>query len=244
MKPPSLNIKGLITRRNPHFSLFVDRLQLQPGTTLCITGPNGSGKSTLVENIVGLLQPQAGSIAISGVAIEDNLQDTKTLIGYVPDDESWFIKELCAKEYFNLLCTVYQDDKLTAKMEARIRYLAKRLLFTNFHAPLALLSHGNKKKVQLIAALLHSPSIIVIDELRNGLDPIAIAAAESLLQEEIDRGATIITATHDLWWAERTAKEIVLLVGGKIIVHQTTAAIVHHYGSLEKAFTELLNEHS
>lgn len=236
MTRPILSIDNLYIHRGNNFNLRIEKLHLQPGTLLCVAGPNGSGKSTLLTSIAGLLRPDSGQIAIGGKSIVSHLRSLKAKIGYIPDDEDWFIKELSAREYLRLLGNIYLDAGIRASIQARILQLSEQLYFTNLDTPLDELSHGNKKKVQFIAGLMHTPSIIVIDELRNGLDPLAIIAAEHILRDEAKRGACIVAATHDLWWAERISDEVLMLRDGQVSLHQTTASLVKTYGSFEKAF--------
>ncbi len=236
MKKPILSIDNLFINRGAHFNLQVEKLHLQAGTLLCVTGPNGSGKSTLLTSMAGLLKPDGGVITIAGKSLTRHLRETKAKIGYVPDDEDWFIRELSAREYLRLLGNIYSDVKIRANIQSRISQLSEQLYFSQLDTPLDQLSHGNKKKVQLIAGLMHSPLIIVIDELRNGLDPLAIIAAENILRQEARRGACIVAATHDLWWAERISDEVLMLKDGRVRIHQTTSSICKAFGSFEKAF--------
>jgi len=124
-------------------------------------------------------------------------------------------------------------------MRYRLLAFAEALRFTAFEQVLSSLSHGNKKKVQLIAGLLHQPGIIILDELRNGLDPLAILAAERLIKDEAARGACVVAATHDLWWAERISHETMLLVDGSVAIHDRTDNLLATYGSLEHLFIKL-----
>jgi len=238
-KQPILSIHSIKTRRSSSFCLAVDSLELYAGTKLCITGPNGSGKSTLLEHIVGLLPYQSGEIRVCGLVVEQNMYATRSNIGFIPDDENWFVGELCAREYFALLQSIYAKAGRTVS-DAYITTLANTVLFSAFSIPLRQLSHGNKKKVQIIAALMHKPPLIVIDELRNGLDPLAIIQAESLLQKEASRGACIVAASHDLWWTERIADEVLFLRNGSVLLHKTKQAILATYGSVEDAFLKKL----
>ncbi len=234
MTPPTLSIEDLMVYRK-NFCLEVKKLHLRSGSVLCIAGPNGSGKSTLLNCVAGLLLPDEGTVSIIGEPMTKNLREIKAKIGFVPDDEDWFIRELTAREYLRLLGKIYSES-VQGSVQARIAELSQKLYFSSFETPLDQLSHGNKKKVQLIAGLMHSPKLIVIDELRNGLDPLAIMAAEQILREETQRGACVIAATHDLWWAERVADEVLVLNNGKVCLHETTISISKQYGSLEKAF--------
>lgn len=234
-RQPTLSINQLETRRSAHFTLSVQEVHVYPGTKLCVTGPNGSGKSTLLEHIVGLLPLQHGTITV-GHTTSRNLAFVRSRIGYIPDDDTWFIAELTAQEYFALLQSVYRQAGNHEATDERITALAKQLLFTAYSIPLGQLSHGNKKKVQIIAGLMHNPTLIVVDEIRNGLDPLAIMRAESLLESMAAKGSAIIAATHDLWWAERMADEVLLLVQGKTVFHRTRQSLVKEFGSLEQAF--------
>jgi ABC-2 type transport system ATP-binding protein len=175
---------------------------------------------------------------INGVNVSKNARATKLLFGLVPDDEEWIIKELCAKEYFGLLTRIYREAGCRSEIENRVTELATLLSFNTFQRQLGSLSHGNVKKVQLIAALMHSPRLIILDEVRNGLDPLAILAVEQLLRQERERGACIIAATHDLWWAERLSDRVILMSDGSVQIDQETAALLQKFGSLENLFIQ------
>lgn len=233
-----LEIARLCMSRGQHFSLDIPALVVRPGSIVCVTGPNGSGKTTLIDCITGLLQPAQGVISINNQPITADRRLVLACIGLAPDDEQWFIQELTANEYLGLMERTYRKAGITTDMTTLVKSYAERLHFTAFNRQLEQLSHGNKKKVQLIAALMHQPPVIVIDELRNGLDPLAILAAEQLVIDAAIAGSCVIAATHDLWWAERIADEIVLLINGSVAHHQTKAAIVENYGSVERLFID------
>lgn len=239
MHQPAIKVTDLTVQRGS-FRLNIPELQLYPGTILCIAGPNGSGKSSMLSSIVGLIKPTQGDIAIQGVPVTHNLRATKASIGYMPDDEGWLIPELTGREYLRLIGGIYLAAGNDASIQSRIQTLGDLLQFSQLDLPLSRLSHGNKKKVQLIAGLMHQPPVIIIDELRNGLDPLAIMTAEHIVRNEAKRGACIIAATHDLWWAERIADEILLLGNGRPVLHKTTRYIIKNYGSVEKAFMHFM----
>lgn len=231
-----VTIHDLSVKRSPTFQLCIQDLGVQSGEIICIAGPNGSGKTTLIECLTGLIQPDEGDVAVLGNPVDGNLKAVRANIGFIPDDEAWFIKELCAREYLDLVRHVYQQAGVATDMAARCEQLAQALYFTDFDLPLGSLSHGNKKKVQLIAGLMHRPAVIIVDELRNGLDPLAIIAAEDIIRGEAKRGACVIAATHDLWWAQRIARTLVLLLNGSIAMQAPVKALVKQYGSIEKLF--------
>ena len=235
-----VHIANLMVRRSETFTLQIPLLKLGSGIILCVAGPNGSGKTTLIDCLAGLLSPGQGSVTLAGKRVNHNVRNTKAMVGFVPDDDSWLIQGLCATEYFALLARIYQNSGVTTDMHARSLTLARLLHFSAFNQPLHTLSHGNKKKVQLIAGLMHEPAVLIIDEVRNGLDPLAIITVEQLLRAEIKRGACIIAATHDLWWAERIASSVLLLIHGKPQLFDTIETTVQRHGSLEQAFLRLV----
>lgn len=234
-----LTINGLRVRRSNFFELSVPFLNFMPGSVTCIVGANGSGKTTLVEAIVGLIYPREGLVKVSGYEAHLDVAEVKRAIGYIPDDDTWIIPELTAKEYFELLASVQSTQSNIRPMMKRANELAKELMFDSFDQQLGSLSHGNKKKVQIVAALLHDPHFIIVDELRNGLDPIAIIQVENLFKRKQMSGTAIIAATHDLWWAERFADEVVMIKRGHIVLNDVTKHIVDKFGSLEARFMEL-----
>lgn len=237
-----LSVKNLDAFQGSAFHLRIDSLKAKASSVTCIVGPNGAGKTTFLECLTGMLKPLRGEIIVKGVPITDQLQPLRLNIGYIPDDEDWFIKELTAREYFEVLLSVYKDAGVTAPMAATIEQLAEQLSFTAFELPLQYLSHGNKKKVQCIAALMHNPSVVIVDEIRNGLDPLAIIAVEAILQSLVKKGVCIIAATHDLWWAERIATNVVLLKQGTVAVQDSLEHILEQHTHLEDLYVEVMKE--
>jgi len=235
-----LTVTDIKLQRGAHFNLSVPNIRMKPGAILCLTGPNGSGKTTFIHCLAGLLAVDSGTIYVDGVAVSNNLQVTKAMIGFIPDDEEWLIKELCAQEYFELLLGIYKQAGVTIDMGKRIAELGRLLSFTALLQPISSLSHGNKKKVQLIAGLMHKPALIIVDEVRNGLDPLAIIATERLLEQEAKQGAAIIAATHDLPWAERIATEVLLLIDGNVYLHEKKHNLAKR-GGLERLFLEAMD---
>jgi ABC-2 type transport system ATP-binding protein len=236
---PVLKLASLRVRRSASFALEVPALALAAGQVTCVVGANGCGKTTLLEAVAGLAVAVGGSVTLLGQAMHTDSIPARRALGYVPDDDAWLIPELTAREYFDLLGAVYARAGVTHDTNEVAASLAENLLFHDFTQQLGSLSHGNKKKVQLIAGLLHRPRLLVVDELRNGLDPIAIVQAEQLLQRQKQAGTAILAATHDLWWAERFADHIIMIREGRILLQDNTSRIVAAAGSVEARFLEL-----
>jgi ABC-2 type transport system ATP-binding protein len=240
---PAVFVHRVSVERSRQFSLTVDSLWLGQGQIMCLAGANGCGKTTLLEAIAGLA-PYRGTIRLLGQSAHDDTNLRRT-IGYVPDDDTWIIPELTAREYLTLLICVYEraGASLRGDMEKMRDRTAALLRFTQFDQPLGTLSHGNRKKVQLLAALIHEPPVLIIDELRNGLDPLAIRHAKQLLQHLARQGVSVLAATHDLWWAERFADSIVMLDRGRVLLDAPTAIITAESGSVEDKYLSLYGAH-
>jgi ABC-2 type transport system ATP-binding protein len=238
----AVKVKDLCIERGEAFTLRISQLQYPAGTIVCLAGANGSGKTTLVECLVGLLVPAQGEVRVGTQVVRPESITVKKQIGFVPDDDEWIVAELTADEYFALLIKIYRQAGVKVDMKQRLQALMTELMFKDTNVVLGELSHGNKKKVQIIAALLHQPALIVVDEVRNGLDPIVIKRVEKLLQKEAKSGATIIAATHDLWWAERFAKSVVFLNDGNIALAENKRAVLRSYGSLETGFESIFKK--
>lgn len=242
VKFPILDVAFLEIKRNKDFCLGITSLMVKTKGIVCLVGANGSGKTTLLEAVVGVLSHDKGAIHIQGSLMNLDAFDAKLRLGYIPDDDNWIIAELTAREYFDLHEAIYKEAGVKAKMLKNVEAMAKLLSFNNFDQPMGSLSHGNKKKIQIIVALMHEPSIIVVDELRNGLDPIAIKNAENLLLQKSRQKTAVLAATHDLWWAERMSQRIVMIKDGHIMLDEPTKKIVKKSGSLENKFMQLYGQ--
>lgn len=233
-----VHLTDIVLRRNTGFELNIPKIKAYPGAIIGITGPNGSGKTTLLKLLAGIDLPDSGQVCIDEVPIHHRLLPMQASIGFIPDDEEWLIPELTAREYFRLLAQVYSQGLDAHSSSDEAQRLASILQFTQFEQPLSSLSHGNKRKVQLIAGMMHHPKLLIIDELRNGLDPVAVIRAEKIMKEKALAGTTIIAATHDLWWTQRMSSETILLMDGTIVVHEQTEVLMQRYENLESLFME------
>ena len=242
IKFPFLDVVSIDIKRSQNFTLKIASLVINTKGIICLVGANGSGKTTLLEAIVGLLRHDKGSIHLLGSSLKLDGFQAKTKLGYIPDDDSWIIAELTAREYFDLHAAIYKEAGVRSKMVKNVKKMADQLSFNSFDQRMGTLSHGNNKKFQIITALMHEPSVIVVDELRNGLDPISIKSAETLLLDRSKKGAAILAATHDLWWAERMSKRIIMIKDGHILLDESTKKIVKGAGSLENKFMQLYGQ--
>jgi ABC-2 type transport system ATP-binding protein len=188
---------------------------VRPGGVLGLLGPNGSGKSTTVSILTGLRQASTGQVRFDGVNIADRPIDFKARVGYVPE-EAHLYTFLSGREHLELL--------------GRLRGLAPRLLARKIPAFLDLFglsgaadqtisgySKGMRQKVLLIAALLHDPDLLVLDEPESGLDLTASLMLRHLVAILAARGKTIVYSSHVLDYVERLCEEVVVLHHGSAV---------------------------
>jgi len=153
-------------------------------------------------------------------------------------------EELTAREQWAVTASVLarlRPATSRASLAVRAAELAQSISFDAPATVAQTYSHGMRKKTQIVNALIGAPAVLVIDELRNGLDPIAIKQTEQLIAREKDRGAAILAATHDLWWAERFADYIYVLHEGRLAAAGTRKELLRKgEKSLEEAFFRII----
>lgn len=239
-----LTLQDIVVHRGS-FCLSIARLSVRPGQVACVVGPNGSGKTTLLLTVLGLI-PYRGICQIQGAVFDGTQPEVKARIGFIPDDPELLFEEISATEQWHVTASVLADFMTGTTREMLTRHASELAQKLSFEPPPTIAkqySHGMRKKTQIVNALIGSPALIVTDELRNGLDPIAIRQSEALIQDEKKRGAAILAATHDLWWAERFADYVYIMDRGSIVAHGTTQQLrAPADKSLEDAFFRIIEE--
>jgi ABC-2 type transport system ATP-binding protein len=217
-------------------------VEIAAGEMLCVVGPNGAGKTTLLDVATGNLAPASGGVELCGAPLDLRGRTHLHDVGVVPDDASLLLDELTAGEYWRLIAAVHAPERAARdRILDEAARLAATLDFDPGGAPIATFSHGMRKKTQLVAALALRPRLLVVDELRNGLDPIAGHRTERLVREACAQGTAVLLAAHDLHWAERFATTVVVLARGSVRgVGPPTALLAPGERSLEEAFFRLV----
>lgn len=185
-------------------------LTVSEGEIFGFIGPNGAGKSTTIRTLLALIYPTSGSAKIFGKDCIKQAAEIAQDVGYLPS-ETFFYENMTAKELLDYAATLYKKDCST-----RIAELADRLkLDTN--RKISELSFGNKKKVSIVAGLLHSPKLIILDEPTNGLDPLIQQVFFTILREENQNGATILFSSHILGEVQKMCDRVAIIKEGKIV---------------------------
>jgi len=173
-------------------------------------GPNGAGKSTTIRTLLALIYPTSGSASIFGLDCIKNAPEIAKRVGYLPS-EVFYYDGMKVKDLLNYSASFYKKD-----CKKKIQDLAGRLDL-DMNRKIEDLSFGNKKKVGIVQGLLHSPDLIILDEPTLGLDPLMQQSFFELMQEENNRGATVLMSSHILNEVQRVCSRVAIIKDGKII---------------------------
>jgi len=206
-----IEITGLTKRYGSTTALSGVTLRIPDGTIYGLLGPNGSGKSTLMKSLSGLVEPDSGTITISG----RRPGDAKGDIGYVPE-EIVLYDSLSIIEYLNFIASVRRMDPHHYEERAG-KLLSAFSLEERANDFIGSLSKGNRQKVAIMAALLPSPRVLILDEPISGLDPVSARIFRDLIKDMAGRGCTVLLSTHIMPIAEMVCSEIAILKNGTLI---------------------------
>ena len=214
-------------------------LHIRPGEIYGFIGHNGAGKTTTLKSVAGILQFDAGEIYIGGDSVREKPLECKRKIAYIPDNPDLY-EYMTGIKYLNFIADIFGVD--AALRRERIRRYADAFELTGDLAqPIAAYSHGMKQKLAIIAAWLHEPRLILMDEPFVGLDPKAAHLLKGMMREICDRGGAIFFSTHVLEVAEKLCDKVAIIKGGKLI-RSGTMEEVKGDDSLEEVFLELEGE--
>ena len=214
-------------------------LHIQPGEIYGFIGHNGAGKTTTLRSVVGILQFDEGEITIDGISIREQPLACKKKFAYIPDNPDLY-DFMTGIKYLNFIADVFGVDENTR--QERIRKYAELFELTNdLGQPIAAYSHGMKQKLAIIAAWMHDPKLIIMDEPFVGLDPKASHLLKGMMREVCDNGGAIFFSTHVLEVAEKLCDKVAIIKGGKLI-RSSTMEEVKGDDSLEEVFLELEGE--
>jgi ABC-2 type transport system ATP-binding protein len=243
--PESLVTFSDLTVRYDAFTLGPVSFELRAGEVFCLVGPNGSGKTTLLNALLGLVPVAGGHASLRGRPAAGRPPDVLRHIGFVSDDGAELVPELTAQELWELHAWAHAragGPRVDVSL-AHARRLAARLDFAIPSSSISAHSHGMRKKTQVVAALLHEPDLLVLDEPHDGLDPIAIRRLDDLVAELARSGRTVLLATHDLHFAGRLADRVGVLYQGRLLaVAPPDAVVAPGEDGFADAFFRILSE--
>lgn len=239
-----IEIRNLSKSYNKGAVKAVDSLELKvnKGEIFGFLGPNGAGKTTTIKMIVGLLNPDSGSILIDGTDMAKDPIAAKRKLGYVPDSPNLYDR-LSGMEYLNFMADVYQVP--ADKRKERIEYYLEMFDLKDAAGDLIKsYSHGMKQKTALTGALIHDPSLWILDEPMVGLDPKSAHLLKNQMREHCSKGNTVFFSTHVLEVAEKLCDRVAIIHKGRLIAIGTVDELRHgdNRDSLENIFLELTEQ--
>ena len=211
-------------------------LHIRPGEICAFIGHNGAGKTTTLKCCCGIQQFDSGRITVDGISVQDDPLECKRRLAYLPDNPDLY-EYMTGIQYLNFIADVFGIP--AAERWARIEPYADAFELTgDLGQPISAYSHGMKQKLAIIAAWIHDPKLILMDEPFVGLDPKAAHLLKGMMRAVCDGGGAIFFSTHVLEVAEKLCDKVAIIRSGRLI-RSGTMEEVKGDDSLEDVFLEL-----
>jgi len=213
-------------------------LEVKNGEIFGFIGPNGAGKTTTIKMIAGVLPIDSGSIMVNGFDVATSPIQAKQALGLVPDTNEIYDR-LTGNEYLNFIADIYGVSQAD-RSEGMNKYLQMFEIKDAAKELIRSYSHGMKQKLILAGALLHSPSLWILDEPMTGLDPKSAHLLKQEMRSHCDKGNTVFFSTHVLEVAEKICNRLAIIKSGKIVAVGSMEELRQKSGeSLENIFLDL-----
>ncbi|WP_316787996.1 ABC transporter ATP-binding protein [Pedobacter frigoris] len=237
-KTPIIQIRNLSKAYGSKVALKNLSLDIYPGQVIGYIGPNGAGKSTTVKILTGLIPEFSGEVLVDGISMQENPQEIKKRIGYVPENAELY-DVLTPMEYLDFVGKLHGIDEEILKTRST-KLLNAFGLGNNLHDRMDTFSKGMKQKVLLISGIIHNPQIVVLDEPLSGLDANAVIMIKELIMRLSKEGKTIFYCSHMMDVVEKVSDRILLINKGEIIADGTFDSLKqNHADTLEHVFAKL-----
>jgi ABC-2 type transport system ATP-binding protein len=214
------------------------------GELFAFLGPNGAGKTTTIKMLAGLLKPTEGRAFIGGFDVQQNPVEAKSLVGYIPD-HPYVYEKLSGRDFFHFVGDLFHIDR-AAQEEKRKEFFDLFGLTSVQNKLIENYSHGMRQKLVISSALMHDPTVVMVDEPMVGLDPQSARKVKNLFRTQTQRGNTVFLSTHTLSVAEELAHRIGIINHGRLIfcgtIDELRKATARGEGDLEDLFLELTEE--
>ncbi len=234
-----LQIKNLTKSYGDKKAVSDLSLHIRPGEIYGFIGHNGAGKTTTLKAAVGILDFDSGEILIDGRSIKDDPIECKRRIAYIPDNPDLY-EYMTGIKYLNFIADIYGVGAEERRADIA-KYADAFELTADLGQPIAAYSHGMKQKLAIIAAWMHHPKLIIMDEPFVGLDPKAAHRLKGMMREICDDGGAIFFSTHVLEVAEKLCDKVAIIKGG-VLIRSVGMDELRGDDSLEDVFLELEEE--
>ena len=219
-------------------------LEVREGEIYALLGPNGAGKTTTIKLLMGLLDPDSGSAKVFGIDSAEDPVEVKKLVGYVPEEQQLY-DSLTPRELFNFIASIrgLPEEKVTKRMKEFLKALDFEQYYDNM---IITLSQGNKQKTMLIAALLHRPKLLILDEPFSSLDVRAAKIMKDIVKIHTENGGSVLLSTHVMEVAEGLCDRVGIIDEGKLVAEGTLEELrsksEKEGASLESLFLKLTEQ--
>lgn len=231
-----LKIENLTKKYGDKVAVNNLSLEINKGEIYGFIGHNGAGKTTTLKCVVGISDFDEGKITLNGVSVKESPVEYKKKIAYIPDNPDLY-EYMTGIKFLNFISDVFGIDSNTRK--EKIDKLSEQFEIKNdLGKPISTYSHGMKQKLAIIAAWIHSPEFIIMDEPFVGLDPKAAYILKGMMREACDNGCAIFFSTHVLEVAEKLCDKIAIIKKGDLIKSGTMEEVKGD-DSLEDVFLEM-----
>ncbi|MBI4308426.1 MAG: heme ABC exporter ATP-binding protein CcmA [Chloroflexi bacterium] len=217
----AIEVQGLFKAFGAHQALRGVDMAVREGELVTIFGPNGSGKTTLIKVLATILKPTSGSVAIGGLPLPHEAQEVRRRIGVVTH-QTYLYDELTPYENLAFYGRMYGVRGLVDRIRTVVAQVG---LEARLHDRVRTLSNGMQRRLAIARAVLHNPSVLLLDEPEVGLDEHAVNLLEDLLAHLNDGKRTVVMTTHNLERGLRMSDRVMILVDGRIAYHEARVAL-------------------
>jgi ABC-2 type transport system ATP-binding protein len=193
---------------------------INKGEIVGFLGPNGAGKSTTMKMITGYLKADGGNAVVCGITVEENSNETKKKIGYLPEANPLYY-DMFVREYLEFVSNVHEVNNKKEKIEEVIKTVG---LSIEANKKIGQLSKGYKQRVGLAAALIHNPDVLILDEPTSGLDPNQIVEIREVIKE-LGKNKTVLFSSHIMQEVEAICDRVIIINKGNIVADEQLSTL-------------------
>lgn len=218
-----INIEHVTRKYGPLTAVSNVSVSIERGEIVGLLGHNGAGKTTLMKMLTGYLEPTAGTIRVGGHDVVDDRLSVQRQIGYMPENAPLY-PEMEVADYIHMIASLRGIEPGDIARKSRIA-MERTDLLRHRGRPIGQLSKGYRQRVGLAQAIVHEPSLLVLDEPTNGLDPVQIQSIRDLVKQ-LAEDSTIILSTHIMQEVEAVCQRVLVMIDGTLSADSTLADLL------------------
>lgn len=216
----SLSVQNITKLYGEQKALDAVNFEISGGEIVGFLGPNGAGKSTIMKIITGYIAPNEGTVLVNGMNIGTEILEIRKQIGYLPEHNPLYL-EMYVKEYLRFVAKIYKVADIKNRVSEIIDMTGLQI---EQHKKIGALSKGYRQRVGLAAALIHDPSVLILDEPTTGLDPNQIVEIRNLIRK-VGSQKTVLLSTHIMQEVEAICDRVIIINQGKIVADNAVGQI-------------------